>query len=105
MGASREHPGPLTNKTIPPITPLRGHKSQLNECHTPSAKLGHQRPKSCPKPKRPTIPQLDLTSLLHSYPYTTHKFTIFQPTQQRHSTYEHHTQHSCHCHEYYCPTH
>ena|SRR6266851_3096448 len=86
---------------------------------TPAAKLGTRRcPKFHPKQKGPPIHHIDLASLLRSYPYTTHKFTIFvlhhlphqepdhlYPTLHRHVTHEHGLSTAFTCKDPYCPSH
>src|SRR5713101_1540617 len=86
VGAHREYSSPDADQAISPTTPSHGYKSQLNDTEMVSVKLGHRHPKFHAKPKGPTIPHIDLATLLCSYPYTTHKFMIFQPNQRKHFT-------------------
>ncbi len=88
--------------------------------NTPAiAKLGNRRrPKFRPKRKGPSIPHLDLAELLRSYPYTTHKFTIFvphrlphqdpnrlYPTLRHHITHTHTLSTAFACKDEHCPSH
>ena len=68
------------------MPPSHCYKNRLGGTDTAAAKLGRRCPKFHAKQKGPQIPHLNLASLLCSYPYTTHKFTIFQPHLQRHFT-------------------
>ena len=86
---------------------------------TAVTKLGNRRrPKFRPKPKRAPIPHLDLAELLRSYPYMTHKFTIFvphclphqdpdrlYPTLHCHVTHAHALSTTFTCKDEHCPSH
>ncbi len=99
--------------------PGKMHKYRMATSTTSASKLGNRRrPKFHPKQKGPPIHHIDLASLLRSYPYTTHKFTIFVPhrlphqepdrlylTLRHHITHEHSLSAAFACKDPYCPSH
>ncbi len=95
------------------------YKYDLSTTTLTAVKLGNRRrPKFCPKQKGPPICHLDLASLLHSYLYTMHKFTIFilhrlphqdpdhlYPMLRCHITHEHALSAAFACKDPHCPSH
>src|SRR6266851_3845728 len=101
------------------MAPKGMYKYNPSTTTPPAVKLGNRRRlKFHPKPKGAPICHIDLASLLRSYLYTTHKFTIFvlhrllhqdpnqlYPTLCCHVTHKHALSTTYAYRDPYCPSH